>query len=404
MNTTEECDLATKSINRRRSLKGSLYRRQVGDHAYYTMRYRDRQTGRQREKSIGPVDAMSLAQARKRVEQLKGMLYGGEGDPIDSVRLNRLAAARERALRVTFGDYAKSYVEKAGQSWKNPKSHQQWTNSLNTHCKALLPLYLKDITSDDVVAMLRPIWSKRHVTATRVRQRVEKILDSAAAQQPPLRDKDNPARWEHNLEHREELRVKAKAKRVKHHSALPYTEIADFVAVLKDKKSISAKALLLQILTATRSNETVGARWAEFDLQAGYWEIPEDRMKSGKPHKVPLAPQVIELLQGLGRDKSGFVFPGAKARTSVCTDAMLRLAKRMRPDITCHGFRSTFRSWVADKTSYQHEIAEMALAHVTKDKVVAAYRRTTMYEKREAMMKDWANQCFGSQEIAKPQI
>ena len=131
MTTTEESDLSTKSINHRRSLKGGLYRRQVGVRAYYTMRYRDRQTGRPREKSIGPVDVMSLKQARRRVEELKGKLYSGEGDPIDSVRHTRLAAARERALRVTFGEYAKSYIEKAAESWKNSKSHQQWTNSLN---------------------------------------------------------------------------------------------------------------------------------------------------------------------------------------------------------------------------------------------------------------------------------
>lgn len=401
MATTEESDLTTKTDNRRRTMKAGLYRVQRGEHAYYTMRYRDRNSGKVREKGIGPVSKISLAQARKKVEKYKGMLYAGEGDPIDSVRAAREEAARERALRVTFGEYSKSYIDTASKAWKNTKSHQAWTNTLATYCKSLSPLYLRDITSEHVLAVLRPIWGKKHVTATRLRQRIEQILDSAAAQQPPLCGKDNPARWEGNLKHREELRVKEKAKKVSHHPALPYTEVAQFVTALKGKKCMSAKALLLQILTATRSNETVGARWSEFHLAEGYWLIPEERMKSGKPHKIPLAPQLVQLLGELPRHKSGYVFPGSNSGSSVCTDSMLRLAKRMRPDITCHGFRSTFRSWVADKTQFQDVIAEMALAHVTKDKVVAAYRRTSMYVKREALMNAWADECLGPMESAE---
>lgn len=386
-----------RSVSRppRVSLGDGLTMVSRGDKSYYTFRYRDRQSGRVREKSIGPSHRLTTRQARERVKQFKGMLYTGAGDPIDSPRAARRVAALERASQVTFGQYSADYIQTASWSWKNAKSRQQWTNTLATHCGSLASIYLKDLTSDHIVAALRPIWGKKHVTASRVRQRIEKILDSAAAQQPPLCGKDNPARWERNLEHRQELSVNAKETKVDHHASLPYLEIASFVRELRGKKCTAAKALLLQILTATRSNETVGARWSEFNLTEGYWLISEERMKSGSEHKVPLAPQLVEMLQGLPRNRSGYVFPGAKGGRPMCTDSMLKLAKRMRPGITCHGFRSTFRCWTADKTTFQDIIAEMALAHVTNDKTVAAYRRTTMYEKREALMRAWADECMG---------
>lgn len=385
---------ATSVVTKKRqSLGGSLYRVRRGDNNYYTMRYRDRLTGRVREKGIGPAKCMTQVQARNRVNQLKGMLYGGEGDPIDSARQAREDAARERAMRVTFADYSASYIAEASEGWRNKKHAAQWTNTLATYCKSMSGVYLRQITSDHVVAVLKPIWKKKHVTATRVRQRIEAILDAAAAD--GLRVKENPARWEGNLERKPALKVTDKLAKVNHHSALAYTEIREFMQDLAAKKCMTAKAMTLQILTATRPSEAVAAQWQEFNLDEGYWLIPEERMKSFRPHKVPLAPQLLKILSEMPKDKSGNVFPGLKHGSPVCTDAMLRLVKRMRGDITCHGFRSTFRSWVADKTTYPDVIAEMALAHITKDKVVEAYRRTTMYEKREALMMVWADHCMG---------
>lgn len=377
----------------RRSLGDGLWQVTRGDKLYYTFRYRNRDTGEQREKSIGPSKWLTLTQAKERVKDYKGMLYTGGGDPIDKPRSERAEALAERKKRITFEEYSKAYIDHAKVEWRNHKHVTQWTNTLATYCQPLFPMYLRDITSDHVVDVLKPIWKKKHVTATRVRQRIEAIMDAAAAER--LTSKDNPARWEHNLASRKELKVSATDSEVKNHPALSYDDIAPFMAELGAKSCTAAKALWLQVLTATRPNEAVAARWDEFDLQAGYWVIPRERMKSYQPHKIPLPEQVVEMLRELPRHKSGNVFAGRSGKP-ICTDAMLKLAKRMRPGITCHGFRSTFRTWVADKTNYHEEIAEMALAHVVKDELVAAYRRTTMLEKRGQMMRDWAEHCLGT--------
>ena len=376
----------------RRSRGDGLWEVRRNNNIYYTFRYRDRATGRIREKGVGPARWMTLKDARDKLKELKGLHYMRGGDPIDAPKRERVQLLAEMAKQVTFGEYSKSYIEHASVEWRNRKHVTQWTNTLATYCQILLPMQLRDITSDHIVEVLRPIWKKKHVTATRLRQRIEAIMDAAAAER--LAEKDNPARWEGNLGSRKELKVSRADSAVRNHPALSYDDVPEFMKELAAKSVVTAKALRLQILTATRPSEAVAARWEEFDLDGGFWVIPKERMKAFESHTVPLSEPVVAMLRDLPRHSSGNVFPGKNGRP-ICTDGVLKLAKRMRPGITCHGFRSTFRTWVSDKTNYHEEIAEMALAHAVKSKLVAAYRRTTMLEKRGHMMRDWTEHCLG---------
>ena len=245
-----------------------------------------------------------------------------------------------------------------------------------------------DIDAPMVLKVLKPIWSTKTETARRVRGRIEAVLDWAKVHE--MRSGENPARWRGGLQHA--LPAKPQSSLVKHHPALPYGEIAEFMAALRAEEGTAARCLEFTILTAARTSETIGARWSEIDLKAATWTIPASRIKAAREHRVPLSPAALALLKAQAKIREGdFVFAGRRRGRGLSNMAMAALLKRMkRKDITVHGFRSTFKNWCSEQTNYPNEVSEMALAHAVGDKVEAAYRRGDLLAKRADLMKDWA--------------
>jgi integrase len=251
-------------------------------------------------------------------------------------------------------------------------------------------LAVADVDTALIIKVLRPIWSTKNETASRVRGRMESILAWATVN--GFRNGDNPATWRNHLD--KLLAKPSKVQKVTHHPALPYTEMGAFMASLRQQKGMAALALEFTILTAARTGETIGAVWSEIDLDGKVWTVPAARMKAEKDHRVPLCSRAIEILTELKKTGSAFVFPGPNPKKPLSNMAMLTLLRRMeRTDLTVHGFRSTFRDWAAERTAYPHEMAEMALAHTVDSKVEAAYRRGDLFKKRIAMMQDWQKHC-----------
>jgi integrase len=291
---------------------------------------------------------------------------------------------------MTFKACAIAYIEAHRAEWKNQKHVQQWENTLDVYAYPVLgDLIVKQIDEALVLKVLLPIWQEKTETAKRLRGRIESVLDWATFNK--YRDGENPARWKGHLEH--SLAKPSKVAKVVHHPALPYAEVGSFMADLRKREGIGPRALEFLILTAARSGEVRGAVWAEIDLAEQIWTVPAARMKMQREHRVALSDAAVTLLKNLPRlDDCDFVFPGAKPKRPTSDMTLTAVLRRMnRADITAHGFRSTFRDWAAETTSYPHELAEMALAHAVSNKVEAAYRRGDMLEKRLAMMNDWGN-------------
>lgn len=366
---------------------GSLYFYVRGTSRAWLFRYRDRITGKLRDMGLGRYPDVSLAVARVKASEQRGLLLAGES-PIDVRRGARISAAVERAAAKTFSECCQAYIETHRPGWRNEKHASQWTNTLKTYCSDLAPLPVQLIETSHVLNALQPIWISKTETATRVRQRIEAVLDWATARK--YRRGENPARWRGHLD--KLLPAAAKVSTVKPRAALPYVEMGQFWQRLKAVDTLSSKAVRFQILTATRPSEAIGARWEELDLDSGLWIIPADRMKAGKPHRVPLSLEAIDLLKSVSPAMSGFVFPGRPGK-SITTAATLKVVQSLAPELTAHGFRSTFRDWAADQTNYSREIAEAALAHQLKDKTEAAYRRSDLLERRARLMEDWATFC-----------
>ena len=338
--------------------------------------------GRQRWMGLGPLELVSLSDARKRALAARLKLLEGI-DPIEEKR----AARRAAGDAVTFKEAAERYIAAHEKSWKNPVHRAQWTSTLTAYAYPTLAKTPVDaITVGHVIKVLEPIWSTKSETASRVRGRIELVLDWASAR--GYRQGDNPARWRGHLD--KLLPPKSRVAKVKHHAALPYGDLPDFMVALEGQEGVGARALAFTILTAARTGETIGATWDEIDLDAKCWTVPAERMKAEKEHRVPLSKQALGILKALPREGE-YVFPGGKAKRPLSNVAMLAVLRRMgRGNITTHGFRSTFRDWAAERTSYAAEVAEMALAHTVADKVEAAYRRGDMFEKRRRFMQDWA--------------
>jgi len=271
----------------------------------------------------------------------------------------------------------------------------QWRSTLATYAYPKLgKLSVASITTGDVLGALRPIWTEKPETASRLRGRIEAILSYAKAMR--WRTGENPAAWSDNLDHL--LPKTGKIARVEHHAALPWREMGAFMAQLEQQAGIGVLALRFAILTAVRSGEVRGTMWSEIDMRAGIWTIPKERMKAKREHRVPLSDAAVAILremESLRRDKAdALVFPGAKPGKPLSDMALLMTLRRMeRDELTVHGFRSTFRDWVAEATSYQRELAETALAHALTDKTEAAYQRGDMLEKRRRLMAEWARHC-----------
>jgi integrase len=340
---------------------------------------------------LGPLHTLGLAEARKRANECRKLRLDGH-DPIEDRKAGRLKAKLDAARALTFQQCAEAYIASHRPSWKNDKHAAQWPSTLATYAYPVfgnLPVQTIDVGL--VLKALEPIWHTKTETATRLRQRIEAVLDWATAREH--RQGDNPARWRGHLD--KLLPPRAKVQRVLHHAALPYVEVGGFVAKLREQEGMAAAALEFLILTATRTGEVIGATWDEIDLGAAVWTIPPDRMKAGKEHRVPLAKPALAILKPLKKaDLGPFVFPGGKPGKPLSNMALLALLERMdRSDLTVHGFRSTFRDWAAERTNFPREVAEQALAHSLRDKVEAAYRRGDLFEKRRLLMDSWAKFC-----------
>ncbi|WP_101927027.1 MULTISPECIES: tyrosine-type recombinase/integrase [Luteimonas] len=354
----------------------------------WVFRYRDRSTQKHRDKGLGPERDVTLEQAREAARRARASIREGL-DPIDSEIQARALAAAERTRGVSLGHCIDQYIRAHKASWRNAKHASQWENTLRTYAGDLWDHPVAVIDTPEVLSVLEPIWADKTETATRVRQRIEAVLDWAAARK--LRSEINPARWRGHLD--KILPKPAKLKDVKPRPALPYVEVGPFMAELREKDSLAARALELIVLTASRPSEVVGARWDEIDFANASWTIPGERMKAGKAHRVPLSAQAMTLLRELPRLDEEFVFPGAGKNPSLSTAAALKLLKELRAGIVPHGFRSTFRDWAADMTAFPREVAEQALAHAIPDKTEAAYRRTDLFLKRAKLMSAWADYC-----------
>ena len=353
--------------------------------------YRYMLNGAARYMGLGPLHTVTLAQAR--VKALEARRLRQEGlDPIEARNVELGKVRLEAAKAITFRDATERYIESKKAEWRNAKHAKQWKSTLETYAYPIIgSVPVQDVDIGLVMKVLEPIWRTKTETASRVRGRIESILDWARVL--GYRQGENPARWRGHLENT--LPKRSKVQKVIHHPALPYDEIGAFMETLRQQKGISASALEFLILTATRTSETVGARWSEIEFNKKTWTIPGDRIKAGKEHRVPLSAAALAILkkmQSISRDD--FVFPGGKPKKPLSNMALLALLKRIgRSDLTAHGFRSTFRDWAAERTNHPREVAEMALAHSLGDKVEAAYRRGDLFEKRRHLMNDWAVFC-----------
>lgn len=353
--------------------------------------YRFQIAGKRRDMGLGPLDLISLAEARDKAFTARRQAYDGQ-DPIVAKRAAGVALQLDQARALTFQDAAGKYIEAHRAGWKTKKHASQWTATLTTYVYptfGALPVAAIDVAL--VTKVLEPIWSAKPETAGRVRGRIESVLDWATAR--GYRVGENPARWRGHMD--KLLPAQGKVRKVEHHAALPYAEIGAFTAKLQGFDNTSGSALRFAILTAGRTGEVLGARWNEIDLAAKLWTIPAARMKSGKEHRVPLSPPAVDIVRKQEKTRiSEFVFPGGRRGRPLSNMALLMQLRRMgRSDLTAHGFRSTFRDWAAEKTTFPNEVAEMALAHAVSDKVEAAYRRGDLYEKRRKIMVAWAEFC-----------
>jgi integrase len=355
--------------------------------------FRYEQDFKRHELGLGPLYSVSLAEARDKARSLRQQILEGI-DPLEArraVKRERLARKAEQAKAVTFRQCAGMYLAAHSDGWKNLKHAAQWRSTLETYAFPVLgDLAVADIDTAHVVKTVEPIWRKIPETASRLRARVESVLGYATVS--GFRTGDNPARWRGHLA--ELLPAKGKVRRVEHHAALPFAEIPQFMAELRDRDSTSARALEFTILTAARTGETIGAIWDEIDIKARTWTVPAGRMKAGKKHVVPLTDRAVEILDSLPH-KGDYVFPGARKGEPLSNMAMLELVRGMRPGTTVHGLRSAFRDWAAERTNYPNHVVEMALAHAVGDKVEKAYRRGDLFEKRRRLMAEWDRYCAG---------
>ena len=348
--------------------------------------------GQRRELGLGSAanGHVTLAQAREKAIEARKLIISGD-DPVKVMGKSARAIA-ERGIPA-FGSFADGYLAAHGPKFRNDKHKAQWTMTLTTYCAPIRSKPVNEIDTTDVLKVLQPIWSKIPETASRLRGRIENVLDSAKAQ--GFRDGlENPARWKGHL--KSILPARQRLTRG-HHAALPYDDLPAFLTSLRGKQATAALALELCILTAARSGEVLNATWTEFDLAKGVWTIPAIRMKAGQEHRVPLTARALDVLQLLNKQKlahNDHVLAGNAKGKPLSNMAMTMLLKRMgQTEITVHGFRSTFRDWASEQTSFPHEVCEMALAHTIGNKAEAAYRRGDLFEKRRKLMDAWAGFC-----------
>jgi integrase len=352
--------------------------------------YRYQIAGRRRDMGIGSIATFTLAEARDKAFELRRGVARGV-DPIDAKRQGRAAAGLDKARAMTFRECADAYITAHRAGWRSAKHAEAWPQSLEAFVYPTLgDLPVAAIDVGLVMKTLEPIWTTKPETASRVRGRIEAVLDWATAR--GYRKGDNPARWRGHLENL--LPKRSKVARVEHHAALAYPEIATFMAELRQQDTVSARALEFAILTAARTGQVIGAGWSEINVAERLWTVPASRMKAGREHRVPLSDAAMAIVEKMAAIRqSDFVFPGLKAGQGLGERTVLKLIGRMRPEVTVHGFRSSFRDWCAEMTNFDRDTAELALAHAVGDKVEAAYRRGDMFAKRRQLMDAWAKFC-----------
>ncbi len=339
----------------------------------------------------GSTGTFTLESARDRALQARQVVADGI-DPIEAKTARRLAAKAEVAKQITFREAAERYIASHRAGWKNEKHGEQWTKTLENYALPVIgTLSVDAVETSHVLRVLEPIWTTKTETASRVRGRIEAVLDWATVRE--YRTGENPARWRGHLS--EVLTAKGKLRKVKHHEAMPYAELPTFMAGLRDEDSISAKALEFTILTAARTGEAIGARWSEIDLASKTWMVPGERVKTGRDHRVPLSERTIDILTDLPRENGNdHVFIGIRPGRGLSNMSMLELLRGMTGNgASVHGFRSSFRDWAAEETNHPREVAEAALAHVVGDASERAYRRGDALQKRRRLMTAWTRYC-----------
>lgn len=326
---------------------------------------------------------LSLAEARQKAEECRRARSSGE----DPLAKRRASTAATESKAVAFSKFADDYVKSHRAAWSNDKHIAQWSMTLGpAYCRSIRSKAIAEIGVDDILEVLTPVWQAKPETARRVRMRLEKVLDAARVK--GLRVGENPARWKGHLDH---LLPRHGRATKSHHAAMPFDEVPAFMATLAEKRNTAALAMRFLILTATRTGETLGATWSEIDFKNRVWTIPAERMKARRPHRVPLSDAAMDVLdQAKGRHKE-WVFPGPSDLGSLSNMSLLMLLRREKQNTaTTHGFRSSFRDWAAEKTSFPREVAEMALAHVIESDTEAAYRRGDLFDKRRDLMQAWS--------------
>jgi integrase len=355
--------------------------------------------GKRSEMGLGRLADVSLADARDAAYQARQLIRAGT-NPIEARKAQRKLAAAEAH---TFGSFADDLIDKLASEFRNGKHIDQWRMTLgDSYCASLRPMRLTEVDTAAVLAVLSPVWTKRPETASRVRGRIERVLDAAKA--AGLREGENPARWRGHLQ---ALLPKRQKLTRGHHRALPYQEVPQFVSRLReDGEGMSALALEWTILTAARTSETLGALWKEIDLAAAVWTIPAVRMKAGRDHRVPLSPRLLEILTKLEslRTDGDHLFPGGRRGRPLSGMSMTMQLRRMKVDATVHGFRSSFRDWVSETTHFSDTLAEAALAHVVGDATERAYRRGDALERRRELMVAWSNYCDAAHSLSRIEV
>ena len=349
--------------------------------------YRYSLNGRRREMGLGPAAQVTLAEARAARDKWRAEILAGR-DPIDE--RDRLQTEPPEAPKIpTFGEIAESYMKQRETTWRNAKHRAQWKMTLEVYAKDLWSKPVDQINAQAVLAVLLPIWTTKAETASRVRGRIESILDAARALGHVPEDRNNPARWRGHLD---KLLPKRQKLTRGHHAAMPFKDVPAFVADLRRADSVSARALEFTILTAARTSETLLAEHQEFDLDEALWVVPKERMKAQREHRVPLSDRAVEIIKQMRATfpDSQFVFPGARPKRPLSNMALEMFLRKRDLEITVHGFRSSFSDWRGDATAFPKELAEAALAHIIGDKTEAAYRRSDALERRREMMVAWA--------------
>jgi integrase len=345
--------------------------------------FRFMRRGRSHEMGLGGA-GVSLAMARARAADARRMLTAGQ-NPIDGARL-------AKAGRPTFGQVVDDFLSAKQSEWRNAKHRAQWAMTLQRYCTPLRSRPVDEIDTTAVLEVLQPLWASVPETASRLRGRIETVLDAARARGLIGQHEANPARWRGHLD---KLLPKRQKLTRGHHAAMSFADVPQFMAHLRQRDAVAALALEFTILTAARTSESLGARWDEIDFKQTVWTVPAARMKGGRVHRVPLSRQALAILKKLDAARTGdFIFPGQRPGKPLSGMAMEMILHRMKAHgVTVHGFRSSFRDWCGEVSTFPREVAEAALAHVAGDQTERAYRRGDALEKRRALMEAWAMFC-----------